>query len=289
MTAVLTDLVPLAVDTLATSWSTGFAVDERTVRSRTLLNLLQHDIDTATDPDVIRHEAERSARWAADRCQEERWRLAGPALPHLDASSARFHAVEEEEASRMIRAFHFLGYSRAAQTCYGVSIRAAGRWQLIAVVLLSAFDLDYLRPSLGEAATDAMVLTRLYSLPWAPRNTLTFLLGSLRRHLRKTAFGKTLLTFCNPNAGHRGTVYHAAGWTLFARQPQLRLYYHNGEYISMRQARDVVAAGRTLSTSRQSLRDLLIFVRWVDESRHIAMPAFPHLVQSPVFPDLEDR
>lgn len=284
MTALPSDPVSLDFDTLAASWSASLGVDERTVRSRTLLNLLQYDAVTAAEPDVLRRETKRAACWAAERCEEERWRLDGPALPHLDASNARFHAVDEEEASRMIRAFHFLGYARAAQGCYGVSIRVEGSWHLIAVVLLSALDLDYLRPSLGEAAANAMVVTRLYSLPWAPRNTLTFLLGSLRRHVRRTTCDATLLTYCNPNAGHRGTIYRAAGWSLFARQPQPRLYYRDGEYISVRQAQDVVAtADGALSTSRQPLQDLLIFIRGVD-----ATPALPRVVWPPVFPDLEE-
>jgi hypothetical protein len=286
MTALTPEPVPFAVDTLATAWSASLGVDERTVRSRTLLNLLQYDAATAANPEVIQSETKRSARWAAERCEEERWRLHGPPLPHLDASSALFHAIEEHEASRMIRAFHFLGYSRAAQACYGVSILTNGCWRLIAVVVLSPLDLDYLRPYLGEGTAATMVVTRLYSLPWAPRNTLTFLLGSVRRHLNKTASNTTLLTFCNPNAGHRGTIYRAAGWSLFARQPQRHLYYRDGEYVSVRQARNAIAAGSVLSMSRQPLQDLLIFVRGADGNRQSATSALPYLVQAPAFADL---
>ena len=288
MHAVSLKPIPPDVATLTARRSAERKVDARTVRSRTLLNLLRFDVARVSDVLLIDDEVRNTVEWAATRCANERWRLAGPGCDRLEAKTASFHRVEAGTASHIIEAFHFLGYARAEQY-FGVSIRSGGTWHLAAVTSLAAFDLEYLRPLFGSAADDALVITRLYSMPWAPRNTLTYLLGSLRQHLRTTAPRTTLVTFCNPNAGHRGTTYDAAGWRLFARQRQRRLYYVDGQYVSVRQAQSLSAAsGARLAVSRQPLQDLLLFCRGVTDRASRFLPDTPHIVLSPETVNLEN-
>lgn len=283
-------VIPPEAQLFTESWSAALGVDARTVRSRTLLNLLRFDTATAADADRIKEEIRKAAHRAALRSSIQRWRLRGPSPDRLESNRATFHAVDNDEAEQIIEAFHFLGYARPFGSCFGVSLREGGTWRLAAVLSASPCDLDYVRPLLGSAADDALVVTRLYSMPWAPRNTLTFLLGSVRRHLRKSRIASLLLTFCNPNAGHRGATYSAAGWNVFARQRQHRLYYVDGDYISIRQTQGLNESDRRRVTeSRQPLHDLLIFCRAVDDRLERVLARPPHGISSPALPELEIR
>ena len=283
MTPTGSTLIPPDAQLFTESWSSALGVDARTVRSRALLNLLRFDTATAADADRIKEEIRNAAHRAAMRSSMQRWRLRGPSPERLEAARASFHTVDSDEAEQIIEAFHFLGYARRSGSCFGVSVRDGAAWRLAAVLSTSPCDLNYVRPFLGRACDDALVVTRLYSMPWAPRNTLTFLLGSVRRHLRKSRAASMLLTFCNPNAGHRGVTYSAAGWDVLVRQRQHRLHYVDGDYVSVRQTQWLSDTDRKrLTESRQPLQDLLIFYRAVDDR-------LQRVVSSPIVLESEIR
>lgn len=57
-------------------------------------------------------------------------------------------------------------------------------------------------------------LARLYLLDEIPRNAETFLIArSVRYIARHHVHVHTLLSYADPSAGHRGTIYRAANWT----------------------------------------------------------------------------
>jgi hypothetical protein len=260
-------------------------VDPRSVRSLLLLNLLQYAVEDAADPTVVAEELSKVAARVASRCAAQRSHLDVPPVPFLDRHAIQIHVIDAGEGRSILSAFHFLGYARDSGEIIGLSLKHKGAWRLAALTSFSTLDLDYLKPLLGESARSAFIVTRLYSFPWAPPNTLTCLLGALGRRLRNADPSATLLTFCNPNAGHQGTVYLAAGWSLFARQRLRRIYYHEGHYVSVRQALDVARNPQSrLTGSRQPLSDLTLFCRF---PAHVEPSHAAHALISPAFPELE--
>jgi hypothetical protein len=57
-------------------------------------------------------------------------------------------------------------------------------------------------------------LARLYLLDDVPRNAETWLIGKSVRHIKRHHKDvEFLLSYADPTAGHRGTIYRAANWT----------------------------------------------------------------------------
>lgn len=56
-------------------------------------------------------------------------------------------------------------------------------------------------------------LARLYLLDEVPRNAETWLIGASVRYIKRTRRDvQFLLSYADPSAGHRGTIYRAANW-----------------------------------------------------------------------------
>lgn len=73
------------------------------------------------------------------------------------------------------------------------------------------------RPAAKEYPSDIILqLHRMYFVDEAPRNTESQGLAMMRKHVRTWLPGiKLLLSYSDPEQGHKGTVYEADGWCPF--------------------------------------------------------------------------
>jgi len=105
----------------------------------------------------------------------------------------------------------------------------------MALASLSEMDIDALNkyfPSL-EAKKKALVVSRVFAFDWAPRNSISFLLGKVAAWLR------TCRPKCNDclriqsQPRFNGASYLAANWLPFTEMP-VRYFYLKNNYITYR-------------------------------------------------------
>lgn len=161
---------------------------------------------------------------------------------------------------------------------------------LMGLVTISPFDLINIERKLpfGICAEEIMVLSRIFVFNWAPKNTVSYLLGRTFSWLRMNMPNiKMLLTYLNPNLGFTGTVYKATNWIFLGREKNLRYLYLNSNYITERCLRKLYGTpnfyklrkflGNRISTSIQPLLPLELYIYFVDsELRRIHKSSFSY-------------
>ena len=103
---------------------------------------------------------------------------------------------------------------------------------------LSPFDLDHLSEGLPTLfhVHNAMVVSRVYSFNWAPKNSTSYLFGRVYDYLQSHYPNiEALFTYINPNMGFDGASFRAANWRLLGFEEGTRYTYLDGAYITERQ------------------------------------------------------
>jgi hypothetical protein len=131
--------------------------------------------------------------------------------------------------------YHFLGYGRSDGCHLGLRCKDVNNLQ--AVATFSDWDIDHADPALRQLGVDrseVLVLTRLLSVSGG-RITLSQFISQLVRWVRRELpHIKIITTYCNPNAGHYGTVYRGANFLPLCAEEHPYIPFHDGEYISPR-------------------------------------------------------
>lgn len=191
----------------------------------------------------------------------------------VDLQSTHLGAVGPETAELVHDAYHYLGSPRGNGIHLGLySDSIPQRPKLMTLVTLSELDLPHIITTLpsGIHRQQVMVLARLFSFSWCPRNAMSRTLGLTFSWVRKHRPDvRMLLTYLDPNLGFRGTVYRATNWSLFGREKKTRYLYLDGEYVTdRRMIRDYGTAdprklfgllGSRIGTSRVLLQPLEIY------------------------------
>jgi hypothetical protein len=132
--------------------------------------------------------------------------------------------------------YHFLGYGRGEGLHLGLRSRE-GTGTPLAVATFSAWDIDHADLALRQLGVDrseVLVLARLLSVSGG-RITLSQFIAQLVRWVRRELpHIKIITTYCNPNAGHYGTVYRGANFLPLCAEEHPFIPFHDGEYISPR-------------------------------------------------------
>ncbi|OYV81726.1 MAG: hypothetical protein B7Z73_17740 [Planctomycetia bacterium 21-64-5] len=127
-----------------------------------------------------------------------------------------------------------------------------------ALVSLSPFDLSNLSQGGVSWQESALVLSRVYVFPEAPKNAISFALAKLRRWLAiNRSEITTLITYCNPNLGFTGASYEADNWRLFGYEHCTRYAYMHGNYVTDRRIAELFGKAPELLS-----RDELTFSVW---------------------------
>jgi hypothetical protein len=129
--------------------------------------------------------------------------------------------------------FHYLRSYRQGRHIAGM---AGGH---VAVLLsFSPLDLETVRTTLPPSLRggEALVLSRVFTPHWAPRNSLSRMLSQAAGLLRETTpRPRIVLTYLNPGIGFDGASYKAANWSLYGREYGTRYAYVEGTYITDRE------------------------------------------------------
>lgn len=115
--------------------------------------------------------------------------------------------IASREANLLLDFGHYLGSSpKAANICYGLFLDSS----LIGCCVFGKGANQHLSSGAGG---EALELVRLYTVDWAPKNSLSFFMARvIKLFKREHTDIKYLVSFADPNVGHSGTVYKACNW-----------------------------------------------------------------------------
>lgn len=208
--------------------------DEDAAR-RLLARLLLH-LPRLADPDgrlaaadALR-EAERLSR--QEFATTPQWLVPSTHLPR-SPTELTLCDIDAGRARLLHERFHYLRSYRQGRHLAGF---AGDR----VAVLLTFSPLDLAPLSIAMPAdvaeSEALVLSRVYATPWAPRNALSRMLADAVRLLRDSdSAPRILLTYLNPGIGFDGASYKAANWFLFGHEHDTRYAYLDESYITDRE------------------------------------------------------
>jgi hypothetical protein len=144
--------------------------------------------------------------------------------------------LDADTVNELMGTYHFLGYGRGDGLHLGLRSKQ-GAGIPLAVATLSAWDTDHADSALRQLGLDrseVLVLARLLSLSGG-RITLSQFIAQLVKWVRRELpHIKIITTYCNPNAGHYGTVYRGANFLPLCAEEHSFIPFHDGEYVSPR-------------------------------------------------------
>jgi hypothetical protein len=249
---------PLSAAVRQVAFSTG--ISDRDLEKQLLLHLPRFSPAELAQPGCIQAEAERLAdqriklrepfaRWA-DR----------PRIPTFQKAEVHTAACGDDVARVVHERFHYLASFRAGHHLALFAAEPAG--VPMAMVSLSPMDISHLNPLYPTAQdrSEVRVVSRLFAFDWAPRNSVSYLLGQASKWIRERwPEVRTLLTYLNPNLGFTGASYEASNWSDFVGVPA-RYAYLDGNYITFRNLMSLPSGRRQdVRYSRYQLAPLKIF------------------------------
>jgi hypothetical protein len=137
----------------------------------------------------------------------------------------------------------------------------------VAAATLSRWDLDHaahVLQAIEVDPSDVLVLSRLLSLPGTQKLTLSQFIAQLNTWIRRNMRTiKMIVTYCNPNAGHYGTVYRGANFRPLCTEEHAFIPFLGDEYVSPRKCKELFQGGskslRLLRPSTVTPMPLLIY------------------------------
>jgi hypothetical protein len=249
---------PLQTAVQQVAFATG--ISDRDLEKQLLLHLPRFFPVELARTGTIQTEAERLAERRL-RLREPYARWADqPRIANLQKAAIQAAPCGDEVARVIHERFHYLSSFRAGHHLALFASEPAGI--PMALVTLSPMDIAHLRP-LYPTARDrsrVLVLSRLFAFDWAPRNSVSYLLGQASRWIRERwPELQTLLTYLNPNLGFTGSSYEASNWSEFVEVPA-RYAYLEGDYVTFRKLLSLPSSRRhDVSYSQYQLAPLKIF------------------------------
>ena len=247
-------------------------VDASSLLKQLSLHLPRFDRDVALNRECAREESVRLARRLLDLRQESHNRF--PSSQSVYAlRSLRFQAIPEKVAKSISESYHYLLSFRDRSAHFGL-VGDGDDWP-IAMASLSPCDLSNIVGPLGcenngvQNGT-ALVLSRVFAFPGAPKNSISFLFGMTRRWIRKNRPEiQIIVTYVNPNLGFRATTYRADNWQFLGKEAGTRYCYLDGNYVTERylwtifgkSPDELLGSMPRLSKSRCTLEPLMVFIR----------------------------
>ena len=228
----------------------GCRIEPSALEKVALLHLPRFSPDELAGSQLLTGEIERLALRTAQLLDGYRDLLAIDPIGLLHKNDVRIDLVSASLASAVHERFHYLGAAREG-THYGLFHAAAPDFPA-AVATVSPLDVEHLRGQ--PSGKPAGILSRVFAFPWAPRNSISFLLGAVARRLPCILF-----TYVNPNLGFSGSSYRSANWE-FRGTKGILYRYLEGNYVTARQA--FCAPKPQLTLSQFELEPLQI---WRDE------------------------
>jgi len=149
----------------------------------------------------------------------------------LEKEKTEVSSADETTANIIHERFHYIGSSHRGRH---FALCCSGRNVPAALATVSGMDVQKLRNCLPHAQSKTLLLSRVFAFRWAPRNTLSYLLGAVTRRLKREGEFSSVVTWINPNLGFQAAGYRAANWRYW-RSESATYRYLSGNYISARQ------------------------------------------------------
>jgi hypothetical protein len=152
------------------------------------------------------------------------------------SSGCKLIVMDVDVVNSLMDEYHFLGYGR--NDGYHLGMQYERDDAPIAAATFSPWDLDHVTPILfqsGIKPSEVLVLSRLLSIPGTRRIMLSQFIARLNQWVfREMPEIKMIITYCNPNAGHYGTVYRGANFIPLCTENHPFVPFLDNEYISPR-------------------------------------------------------
>ncbi|WP_455754896.1 Mom family adenine methylcarbamoylation protein [Streptomyces nigra] len=149
-----------------------------------------------------------------------------------------FRNISESLAKELCRSLHYLGTYREGSMDFGLFM--PGDDLPTAYCSVSGIGFDSRRSGLARMLQveerQIAVVSRSYTSPLAPRNTVSYLLARVRKALRGRPGGyEVMATAVDSNLGFTGASYAAAGWKLVTKRAVPKYRYIDGNFMADRQ------------------------------------------------------
>lgn len=254
-------------------------VNEKDIIRQILLHLPRFSEDEQKDFSLIADEIQRITNRLLSLREQYKEFCHHYRVDSLNPDKIYFDKVQPETAKIIHERFHYLESFREEAIHFGlyyVPARSSDT-KLMGLVTISPFDLINIENKLpfDICAKEIMVLSRIFVFNWAPKNTVSYLLGRIFSWLRMNMPTiKILLTYLNPNLGFTGAVYKATNWLFFGREKNTRYFYIDSNYVTERFVRKLYGTsnilklrkhlGNRISSSIWPLLPLELYIYFVD-------------------------
>jgi hypothetical protein len=213
-------------------FSEAYGISPFDLKLRVLLHLPRFRFDELENDDLLNDEVNRLALRTQELQRRFREWASQEPLSNLEKDRVNVCEVPEEVAAVIHERFHYIGSGRSGRH---FALYFVGRPVLAALVTLSEMDVQKMKAHLpNPRETRCLLLSRMFSFRWAPRNTASYLLGKVGQLLKKERQVESLVTWVNPNLGFRAASYRAANWTFIGSEPTVYRYL-GGDYLTARQ------------------------------------------------------
>jgi len=214
--------------------SLGMDVDPRDLRKQLLLHLPRFEFSELFRDTILGDEVLRIGRKLADLQHGYHSWSNRPRIPFLDKRRVDVRPCAPNIAQEIYRRFHYIGSGRNGLVNLGAYSQDFPDIPF-AIAALSEMDIAQLETTFPRLQRrSVLVLSRVFAFNWAPKNSISFLLGAVRQWVRQNSPQvRTLITYVNPNLEFTGGSYMSANWRLLVETPTQYLYLHN-DYITYR-------------------------------------------------------
>jgi hypothetical protein len=184
--------------------------------------------------EVVSQEADRLAQRIHTLAAPLKGWLRPPSKGSRGPRNLSFGTVDEAESRQVLERLHYLHSARSSSHHLGLR---TDEGQLAALLCLSELDIPDVARMMPEEVSpaSALVVSRVYVFPWAPFNTVSYLLSRTTRWLStEMPRIQALVTYVNPNMGFTGASYRSANWVEFGNEGGTRYAYIDGWYVTDR-------------------------------------------------------
>jgi hypothetical protein len=163
--------------------SEAYALSPFDLKLRVLLHLPRFRLKELENHDLVYKEIDRLAAKTAELQREfKEWASQVP-LHNLEKAKARVYEASENMAAVIHERFHYIGSGHSGRH---FALHFVGQRVPAALVTLSEMDVEKLKAHLPISQENrSLLLSRMFCFRWAPRNTISYLLGQVGKWIKK--------------------------------------------------------------------------------------------------------
>lgn len=177
----------------------------------------------------------------------------------MSVSDFHFKETSEDVAASICNRFHYIRSHRTDSLYFGL-FRIPRDHMPTTLFVVSKPD-KHNTVETSSPIGVSLILSRVFSFPGSPANSISFGLSKLGRTLSEQG-GVVLSTAVNRNLGFSGVSYRASGWTKVGTEAFSSYHYIDGRYVTERVAEVAEQTRQTeVVKSRMTLRPKDLFSR----------------------------